>query len=66
MAFRRPRINVKPNVQATRPVSNTVRSQDTSVESTSAQSQEEEQSTQQTELPVPPQNIIGKKYFTGL
>jgi hypothetical protein len=59
MAFRRPRVNVKPNVQATRPVGNSVRSQDTSIESISTQSQEE-QSTQQIDLPVTPPIVTGK------
>ena len=57
MVFRRPRINVKPNVQATRPVNNTIRSQETSVEVISTQSQEE-QFTQQIDLPIPPPTII--------
>ncbi len=63
MAFRRPRINVKPNVQATRPVGNIVRSQDTSVESVPTQSQEE-QSIQQIDLPVAPSIINGKEILT--
>jgi len=51
MVFRRPRVNVKPNVQATRPVNTIARSQETSTESISTQSQEE-QSTQQIDLPI--------------
>ncbi|CAF2956102.1 unnamed protein product [Rotaria sp. Silwood2] len=51
MVFRRPRVNVKPNVQATRPVSTIVRPSETSVESISTQSQEE-QFTQQIDTPV--------------
>lgn len=51
MAFRRPRVNVKPNVQATRPVNNAVRSQETPVESISTQPQEE-QSTPQIDPPL--------------
>jgi hypothetical protein len=62
MAFRRPRVNVKPNVQATRPVSSSsIRSQETTVESELTQPQEE-QSTQQIEVTVvpPTPTIIGK------
>ncbi|CAF4699578.1 unnamed protein product [Rotaria sp. Silwood1] len=53
MVFRRPRVNVKPNVQATRPVSTIVRPSETSVESISTPSQEE-QSTQQIDPPIAP------------
>ncbi|CAF2009966.1 unnamed protein product [Rotaria magnacalcarata] len=53
MVFRRPRVNVKPNVQATRPVSSIARSTDASGESISAQSQEE-QSSQQIDPPAAP------------
>lgn len=61
MAFRRPRVNVKPNVQATRPVSGGVRSQEsTTVESTSTQSSQEEHVTQQDEIPTIPTVVIGK------
>jgi hypothetical protein len=63
MAFRRPRINVKPNVQATRPVSSSTRSQETTVESILTQSQEE-QSTQQIEITVTPPIIKGKNRLT--
>ncbi|CAF4376129.1 unnamed protein product, partial [Adineta steineri] len=42
MVFRRPRVNVKPNVQATRPVSNTLQSQETSNESVPVESQEQQ------------------------
>ncbi len=59
MVFRRPRVNVKPNVQATRPVGSVVRSQDMPVEPISTQSQEE-QSTQQIEIPVASPIIKGK------
>ncbi|UJR30667.1 hypothetical protein I4U23_018191 [Adineta vaga] len=57
MAFRRPRVNVKPNVQTTRPVSsNTVQSQETSAESIPAPSSQNEQVVEQVEtqptLPV--------------
>ncbi len=58
MVFRRPRVNVKPNVQATRPVNTIARSQETSTESISTQSQEE-QSTQQIDLPIAIQIIKG-------
>ena len=58
MVFRRPRVNVKPNVQATRPVSTVARPLEPSVEPTSTQSQEEE-STQQIDLPVEPPVIKG-------
>jgi hypothetical protein len=53
MVFRRPRVNVKPNVQATRPVSNIVRSPDAPAESIST-SQEE-----QIDLPIVPTIIEG-------
>ncbi|CAF1015640.1 unnamed protein product [Adineta steineri] len=42
MVFRRPRVNVKPNVQATRPVSNSLQSQETSNESVPVESQEQQ------------------------
>ncbi len=58
MVFRRPRVNVKPNVQATRPVNTIARSQETSTESISTQSQEE-QSTQQIDLPIAIPSIKG-------
>ncbi len=66
MAFRRPRVNVKPNVQATRPVSSSssIRSQDTTVESVLIQSQEE-QSTQQIEITVIPSIIKGKNILSN-
>jgi hypothetical protein len=57
MVFRRPRVSVRPNVQTARPVGSIVQSQETSIESISTQPQEE-QSTQQIELPVPPPPII--------
>lgn len=58
MVFRRPRVNVKPNVQATRPVSSIVRPTDASEESISTQSQEE-QSSQQIDPPTAPPIIEG-------
>lgn len=65
MAFRRPRVNVKPNVQATRPSNSNTRPQDTSNEINSSQPQEEQpiQQTEQSVLPPPPPPtiIIGKK-----
>ncbi|CAF1158021.1 unnamed protein product [Adineta steineri] len=42
MVFRRPRVNIKPNVQATRPVSNSLQSQETSNESVPVESQEQQ------------------------
>ncbi|CAF3576107.1 unnamed protein product [Rotaria sordida] len=57
MTFRRPRINVKPNVQATRPVGTIVRPPETSIESISIESQEE-QSTQQIDPPVVASEVI--------
>lgn len=54
MAFRRPRVNVKPNVQASRPVSNTVRSQETPIMS------QEEPLSQQIEITVQPPDDSGK------
>ncbi|CAM4861524.1 unnamed protein product [Rotaria socialis] len=58
MVFRRPRVNVKPNVQATRPVSSIVRSNDVSEEAISTQSQKE-QSSQQIDPPAAPAVIEG-------
>jgi hypothetical protein len=60
MAFRRSRVNVKPNVQATRPVGSIARSQDTIVDSIPTQSQEE-QSTQEIEVAVASPIIKGIK-----
>lgn len=64
MAFRRPRLNVKPNVQATRPVSTSARSQENTVESTSTQSQEDHV-TQQNETITIPTIVIGKNIRTN-
>ncbi len=59
MVFRRPRVNVKPNVQTARPVGSTVQSQDTLNEVVSTPPQEE-QSIQQIELPIVPPIIKGR------
>lgn len=48
MAFRRPRVNVKPNVQTSRPVPNTVRSQEIPILT------QEEPATQQIEITAQP------------
>jgi hypothetical protein len=63
MSFRRSRVNVKPNVQATRPVGSIARSQDTIVDSIPTQSQEE-QSTQEIEVAVASPIIKGRKRRT--
>jgi hypothetical protein len=42
MVFRRPRVNVKPNVQSTRPLGSNVRTSDVPVEPISTSSQDEQ------------------------
>lgn len=65
MFVRRPRVNVKPNVQTARPVSNnTVQSQETPVEVVPIPpSSQEEQSTPQNEIPVEPPPPITKGIY---
>ena len=59
MAFRRPRVNVKPNVQASRPVGSNVRSTETLVDSVSTQSAKEQNSTQQIDLSITSPTVKG-------
>lgn len=71
MAFRRPRVNVKPNVQAARPVGSITRSTETPVESVSTQSTQ--QSNPQIDTPIVTPVATGRinsikenKYFSEM
>ena len=63
MAFRRPRVNVKPNVPAVRPASSIARPQDTSAAPASAPAStptQEDQIVEQIETVSTPSTIKGK------